>query len=647
MKSINLAYRLKMKKRFTFVAILFFSLTCFAQNKDADAVFEKIIKEYTLNRDGSITYHYFKQLKLQSRLSFNRLYGETFIVYDPQFQELKINESYTIKADSTRVRTPENAFNEVLPHSAAHSAAYNHLREMVVTHTALEVGATIVLDYTITTHQGYWPALMGNEVIRESSPVTKMEVIVNVPVDVDLQYKMFNLRTAPEIIVKGNEKIFTWKFAGLPAAPHERFRGACLPGTPRLLFSTAKNMEAVKEWMAQQLQRKGSPANDLLQLARKTKDESQDEIKVMRALQRFVVDDIGTLGVSLAEAGFRARRPELVWQSNAGTAFEKSVLLTTLLNLADIQAVTVLAAPGKFFDPAVGDLFLFQDVLVYATTKSNGDFLLSATHTDNQGLQYREAGKVLIPLKRTQGELNAIKLKAVENKIAMEAGLTFDDSLHLSGTANLMLTYAANPFFKLAENPASIKKMLTGNLVCKKEGSVKVLNSNPAKSEVTVRIGSADTPEQEAGFYTFILPEFVSGFTNFHIAYLESEREDPFVLPYPVSEKYEFTLEIPEGYRFENLKVKETIKHKSGSATISILPKGNRMEIVRTLDLNQKIISVSDYADFREVVNTWLNKNYRKVVFTKNKTGNAPGKDEKDSRGGGKDKGKDSGKRSR
>ena len=152
-----------------------------AQTEKADAEYQSILKEYTLHEDGSIDFHYSKQLKLLSHYAFHRLYGETFIITNTDFQTLKINEAYTIMADGKKVVTPDNAFNEVLPRFANNAPAYNHIRELVVTHTGLEVGAVIHLDYTIHSEKGYFPALMFDEVLIESSPVQELVVKVNLP----------------------------------------------------------------------------------------------------------------------------------------------------------------------------------------------------------------------------------------------------------------------------------------------------------------------------------------------------------------------------------------------------------------------------------------------------------------------------------
>lgn len=128
----------------------------------------------------------------------NGLYGETFITYDPQYQELKIHESYTRQKDGTIVKTPDNAFVEVLPSSAKDAPAYNRLKEMVVVHTGLELGATIVLDYSIVSRAGYLPALDVCCPVRELSPIKEFTCTVEVPSGVELHTELLNSSVRPQ-----------------------------------------------------------------------------------------------------------------------------------------------------------------------------------------------------------------------------------------------------------------------------------------------------------------------------------------------------------------------------------------------------------------------------------------------------------------
>ena len=166
-----------------YTAILLGLLAAFALQAQPEAVFNKLIKQYTWNSDGSMTYRYRKEVKLNTHMAFNQLYGETFIIYNKEFQTLRIHECYTRQADGTIVKAPDNAFNEVLPAFAVDAPAYNHLTEMVITHTGLEIGATIYLDYTLTTGVGYYPFLDVAETLEEHAPVTECEVSITMPAD--------------------------------------------------------------------------------------------------------------------------------------------------------------------------------------------------------------------------------------------------------------------------------------------------------------------------------------------------------------------------------------------------------------------------------------------------------------------------------
>ena len=54
------------------IVLILFSITIsfslMGQQPESDATFEKIIKEYILHEDGSMDYHYYKRLKLNTHI---------------------------------------------------------------------------------------------------------------------------------------------------------------------------------------------------------------------------------------------------------------------------------------------------------------------------------------------------------------------------------------------------------------------------------------------------------------------------------------------------------------------------------------------------------------------------------------------------
>ena len=605
-----------MKKTLLVIVSVLLFLTIKAQHEDAEAVFEKIVKEYILNADGSMDFRCVKQLKLQSYMSFNRLYGETFIIYNTDFQTLKINEAYTIMADSTKVITPPNAFNEVLPFEAAHSAADNFLREMVVTHTGLEIGATIYLDYTISSLPGFMPALMGNEIIQESSPVQEMDVVVKVPADVELYFKMFNLRTAPEIMILGSQKVYTWKFAGIKAAPQENYKPKFLENVPRLTFSMVDKVENVISYLTSQ------PAFDLvlsdkmIAFADTIRKQSSDEITVLTNIQKEVTENIATNRTSLKYSGFRVRTPEETWQSNGGTELEKAILLSALLNRVNISSRPVISCPSAFFDEKQGNLLLFENAYVLASTKSQGDIYLSVTILNEQNLATTLTSEVLAGLEKDKPFLT-YQPNPPKNEILVTGEYFISDTLSMTGKLHLEISGNANPFLAMNTDKTIIKDKISGNLVKKGDKAVKIISSNDAKSEIDLEVSKDEPFSKKAGLYRFDIPAMKNGFESWHISYLESTRTDPFIIPGELNEKYSFTLTIPDGYEFVNKKENVNISNKTGSVRIIISAKGDKVMIERELRLTKKTIEPGEFSDFRTLINEWLDRNYRMIVVEK------------------------------
>ena len=84
-----------------------------------EAEYRKLSKTWTVTADGSQEYHHSMELTLFTHTAMNNTYGESFIVYNPDYQTVVIHSAYTTQKDGSVVKTPDNAFVEVLPRFAA------------------------------------------------------------------------------------------------------------------------------------------------------------------------------------------------------------------------------------------------------------------------------------------------------------------------------------------------------------------------------------------------------------------------------------------------------------------------------------------------------------------------------------------------
>lgn len=604
-----------MKKNCLIILSLFFAHFLFSQNENADAIFEKFIKEFTLEADGSTSYREYKQLKLITQFSFNRLYGETFIIYNPEFQNLKINDAYTVMADGSKVITPPNAFNEVLPRDAAFSATANHMKEMVVTHTATEMGATIFLDYTLTSAKGYLPGFMGNVLIQESSPIAELEVIVRIPSDQELNHRMIGLRTGPEIKIEANQKVYAWKFNGVQASPKEPLQGKHHLSAPRLLFTTAIGVAETINWLTNQQAFELQINDEMKAWTDNLRSKQTEEIETLMTIQKAVVENIVFERYNPEWLAYRARTPEEIWKSNGGNKLEKTLLLATLLKYANFNATPAIVGPKSLFDEKAINLTIFDDFVLIVNTKSFGTIYMSAVEISNQSLEYSLAQNIFIPLSKgiSRAPVEPVKM---DNKINIKGTISFNEELKPSGTMEVELTGANNPFLLLQNDKGKFKSLISNKMI-KDDDAISIKNSNVAKSELLVKVESTESISDNNGYYSWQLPVITGGFEKWRIAYLDKTRQSNLFLPYPIVEKYSYTITLPLDYTVINKRFNERLKNNVGTVSVEIKPKGNQIEINRELKLNTQMIYQIDYNEFRDMINFWLDKNLSTVVFKK------------------------------
>ena len=597
------------------ITICFYISIVKAQEPTSDAVFEKIIKEYTLNEDGSMDFHYYKKLKLLTHFSFNRLYGETFIIYNPQYQELTINKSFTTQENGNVVQTPDNAFNEVLPRFAANAPYYNHLREMVVTHTGLELNATIELDYTIHTKQGYYPALMGNEQITESSPVAEEIIIINIPAAKNLNYKVFNIRTAPEIKEEKGMKIYKFTFHGIGERPHESFQPEYGANFPRLVFSTA-TMEEAYQFITDQGAFNFKTDKKMSEAITKIKEDDKNDLMVALKLQELVVNDINYYNIPPQYTSFQARQAIETWNSNGGTQFEKSILLVSLLREAGINAEPVMVMPSVFYDKKTGCLQLIRDFRVQANPKESEQLYLSPTSISDQNLVFGMENMAVFALNPDK-PLRRENIEKPDNKVSLKGKLISDDSLKCSGKLEAVLFHQANPYFKLKEDSAYAKKVLSGGLSSKDVKEFSLENCAQTRSIIKYDIENEKPLKNQANYYFFEIPACSKGTQSWHLNYLNAERETPLEIPFTINESYEFTITLPQGVKLIQQVEKIERQADFGKLFIEIVQNNNEVKIKRSFEISEKTIPVSSYKKFKEMMDLWNEKKFRELVLKK------------------------------
>jgi hypothetical protein len=332
-----------MKRLFVFFIILLSACALLISLPATDARFLKIEISYHLQNDGSWDMEYRHQARLDTYYAVTRALGETFIIYNPDFQKLEILKSETTMADGRKVASPANAFNEVLPFAAHGFSDFANLREMVVTHTGLERGALVDLHYRIHTKAGFLPAFSGREVLAKAFPVGSYRLTIMVPADQVLRTRVFGLKAEAEVSGTETEKRTTFTLANLRPDVHEPLAGDA--AAPFIVFSTAANWEQATALSA------GDTAFPALlgEKIEKLKVQYPSRPDLLAALQKAAAAEVRNCDLGPETVGWQPRPIERVAASNYGTRLEKARLLQSMLQKAGITAELLAVAAGRNF----------------------------------------------------------------------------------------------------------------------------------------------------------------------------------------------------------------------------------------------------------------------------------------------------------
>ena len=585
-----------------------------AQDEKYDAVYGKLIKEYTLNPDGSIDYRYIKQQKLQTYRAFHNLYGETFIVYDTVNQKLKINEVFTIMADGKKVVAPANSFNEVLPGFAANAPAYNSLREMVITHTGLERNATINLDYQLHINKGVFPFMTGNEILAEYEPVKNLEIRVRVPMGTKLFHRVFNLDLKPQQIQENNYQVYIWKLTDIAAISAEEGQPGGYSGYPRLVFSTSDDPAAAYRFITGQpgfsFDLTEAMKSDVAQLRNKYLDKFELALK----LQEKIVDGMRTYPVPIRTALVKIRTPEQSWNSNGATSVEKAILLTALLRSAGLEAHVAAVVRTAFADDKIATLGNIEDFVVRVDFKEEGVWYFSVAELNSVNLKHILSGRSFILL-NPEGKSETGKSELPKNQIRAIGNFMVSSDPKLTGDVSLYYGGNVFPQAGMARDKKMMKNAFTGNLIKNDTSALKKSILNNENGFQTYIVQSDKPFRQDSGFWFFRLPVVSSGIESWNIRTLSEKRETAYEIPSIADESYSYTFTMPSTLALFTPVKKQTISNIAGTYSWEVTNENGKVSVKRSLKFNDQVFPVSVYPEFKILMDNWNNPWYRVLVF--------------------------------
>jgi hypothetical protein len=484
---------------------------------------------------------------------------------------------------------------------------------MVVTHTGTEVGSVITLDYTIHTDKSFLPFLFGMEEVGEAAPVKQLELVVHTPVEVPLQYRMLNNRTAPEITEMNGQRTYRWSILNLPALP--RTSNQDPERKAMLQFSIAKDMTFAFFTFVSQPAFKESPGADAQKRAEAVvKDKTEDLDKIL-ALQALVIDEVKLADIPLAYTGYKVRTTQEIWQSANANPLERAILLSKMLVAVGINAYPVTTVPNGWFSSEMGNPAAFDGFLVQVNPHKTGRIYLSVTQKQSQNYIYDLLDKTIVLLDPAIETMRTFSEKPETNLLQMDADLKLSAEKKISGSLELRTEGIVNPYFKLCKDSSYFKTMIAGDITTSQMEKPEIKSLSELKTSAVINIQPNTVKTDYQGYIFIDLPRFKTGFDAWGLSQFMGSGNTPVKLDHHLWENYSYSIEIPAGYTMFTPPVDLTFKNVLGDLHISISQKGNIITVKRSWEHSHDVITSANMDEFKEMIKAWENASWRRIVL--------------------------------
>jgi hypothetical protein len=631
-----------MIKRFAFTMLLFAvaSVSLHAEADTADAVYEDIVHEYVLNADGSTTLTYSHKMRLLTPYAFTRAYGESFITYNPEWQTLKVLRSVTTMADGRKVEIPFNAQNEVLPRHAAGAAPFSGLKEMVVTHTGLEVGALVDFAYQLHTKPGMFPGLMAEVLCGDRNPILNITIRVKVPSGTELQHGWSRDAETPVVSEEGGMSVFTWTRKNIPQFEVEEHQPAMDRVLPVLYFSTARFDEMPMHIFGPQGVTPLAPeaismAEGIARLHEKLLDKAF-------ALRDWVATRVGRSTVALDMLGYHCRSVEDMVKYNVASDLERAVLLSQLCRAVGLEAAPALfsrniTVPGlqEAGNPAAHDgmmmeitpeaspnvpaLQLFPHAAVVCQGIEELPFLVLDPSVEKQSgpvpEQFRQG--CFLPLDGMPPQV----WYSGHGPRHIVAELTSDWSLDKEGMLSGRSSVRVDDNAAFMFDPEGFAKKVQSALASAGQGLKTTAGDVTAEaggaSRCEVSITSKASLEAHGDFYSFALPAPPGGITALRLPIGDRNRTTPVALSARMQEEQRMVIHLDGAFTAVDIPEPIELRNGIGSIRSTITADAHDVEITRVLTIDVDEIPPASYRELQELLRAWRRADHNTILFTR------------------------------
>ena len=316
------------------------------------------------------TYHQIVEILRESAI---RGYQERSLAWVPGRQVLRVNWVKVVKPDGTVISDSASQVQDADVPAAMSDPIYLDQRVRRLSVSGVAVGTLFDMSWTVedtvafppNDYMGLWNVSMG-------SPVRRSRLIVDLPASVTPRIVEDNLDFKRVERTANGRHVYVWARQDVPRIKPELMAADSNGVFMRVFFALPRTWSDVGHWYA----KLSADRYELGPVAReriaklvagaRTRDDS------VRALHKFVAQDIRYVSIALGRGGYQPRTPDEVVRTGFGDCKDKTTLFVAALNSWNIPTAVALLRTDKA-DRRVPSISQFNPAIA-AIEQPNGGY---------------------------------------------------------------------------------------------------------------------------------------------------------------------------------------------------------------------------------------------------------------------------------
>jgi transglutaminase-like putative cysteine protease len=349
--------------------------------------------------DGRVT-RTFRQVVQILRQDAVSEYREIEFSYNPDRDTFRTNWIRVLGPDGRAISTtPAHAQESDV---AVPTASPVHQRQRIVRYSLVGVAPGTMVDYSTTfdSKAPYRPGdFLESWVVAAGRPVRRSRFILDVPETFHARIVEHHLTFARHESVRGHHTVYDWTAAELPWWKDERFRPPLDSNDLVMSVDVASSAawSDIGTWYADVARDPARATSTLRDSVRRVVAHATTRDDSIRAVHRWVAQDVRSVSVPLGVGGYQPRAPDTVLSTGVGDSNDKVTLFVAALSILGVQADPALIDADGTTERALPAIKAFNHLIAALPTAQGYQFVdPTAEFTPFGQLPHDDAGKFVL-----------------------------------------------------------------------------------------------------------------------------------------------------------------------------------------------------------------------------------------------------------